>query len=71
MLSEFYILHSLVFKIFIFIRTIEEISSVANCLPSPLYNETLGIKDGVDQIHGDMMLGNITYELLGVTEGDI
>jgi len=34
-------------------------------------DETLGIEDGVDGVHGDLVLGGITDETLRVGEGDV
>jgi hypothetical protein len=33
-------------------------------------NETLGVEDGVVRVHGDLVLGGITDQTLGVSEGD-
>jgi hypothetical protein len=34
-------------------------------------DQTLGVEDGVDGVHGDLVLGSITDQTLGVGEGDI
>jgi hypothetical protein len=33
-------------------------------------NQTLGVEDGVVRVHGDLVLGGITNQALGVCEGN-
>ena len=47
----------------------------ASYRPGPQHRElasdqTLGVEDGVVGVHGDLVLGGVTNETLGVGEGD-